>query len=83
VEDHFRDYLEYDIAEMRRLRPHHFFAPHNVARALLQYCYFRPRRELFDDHGCDDSLDEARLPERPPEVHAETYDLWIESPQIA
>jgi hypothetical protein len=83
VEQHFRDYLEYDIPELRRVRTHHFTAPHNIARALLQYKSFRPRGEYFDDHGCDDSLDETRLPERQPEVHSDTYDLWIESPQIA
>jgi|SRR6266571_2372510 len=83
VEQHFRDYLEYDTVELRRTKPHHFYAPHNVARALLQYRYFRARGEYFDDYGSDESLDESRLPPRPPEVHAETYDLWVEPHQIA
>jgi hypothetical protein len=83
VEDHFKYYLEYDIPEVRRLHPHHFSAPDNVARALLQYKYFRPRGQYFDDFGSEDSLDETRLPQRLPDVHADTYDLWVEPFQKA
>ena len=77
VADSFKYHLELDLAYMERNHPDHFREPHNVARAILLYHYFRDHHRWFeDDQG--DYLASRDLPTGPPDGEGDGARLWIE-----
>lgn len=77
VEDNFRDYLRLDIEYMKKNHPDHFSSPHNIARAILIYKYFREEGYIFDEDRYK-SIYEQDLPSRTPDVSGTNYAIWAE-----
>ncbi len=78
VEASFQYHLRLDMDEMKKKHSDHFIAPHNVARAILLYHYFRIWHYFFeDDHW--DYIRQQELPDREPDADGEDYKLWINS----
>ena len=77
VENHFRDYLRLNIDYMKKNHPDHFSAPHNIARAILVYKYFRENGYIFDKDTYN-SISEQDLPIRTPDKSGTNYAIWVE-----
>ena len=76
VEGTFRDHDGLDVDYVQRHHPDHFGAPHNVARAILLYNWFRPHA-LFFEYAGGKVVPESALPQRTPDVEAPSFALWI------
>jgi hypothetical protein len=77
VEESFQYHLGLDLSYMRRHHPDHFTAPHNVARAICLYHYFRPSHRFFEDRDWE-MIARAALPERAPDSSGPAHRLWID-----
>ncbi len=76
IEDSFQYHLGLDLDYMKQNHPDHFWAPHNVSRAILLYHYFRDRHYFFKDGhwdyvGCKD------LPDLEPNSQGKDFKLWV------
>lgn len=76
VEESFQYHLGRDMDEMNKKYSDHFIAPHNVARAILLYNYFRNWHYFFeDDHW--DYVKQQELPVYEPDAKGEDFKLWV------
>src|ERR1700739_2908121 len=80
VEQEFRWHQELDLEYVKKHHPDHFSSPHNVARAILVYHYFR-QNWLFFEQGGWEYLNWRELPDRPPDGEGEVFKLCVEFPE--
>jgi hypothetical protein len=78
VEDSFRYYLGLDLEYIERHHRDHFTEPHNVARAILLYHYFRDRHQFFRDQRFE-YVGSQQVPQRPADAAGDGYELWVDS----
>ena len=77
IERSVRDYLNFDLDEIRRTKPHFFSEPQHCARAILLYRYFRDQSEDFNDRGWA-RISDYELPKRSADRFGNDYELWID-----
>lgn len=81
VEDTFRDHDQLDLEYVKQHHPDHFDAPHNVARAILLYHWFRPHGSFFDyQHG--EVISESTAPSHRPDAEDQSFALWVDTANV-
>lgn len=78
VERSFRDHLRLDVDEMKQSHAGHFTEPHNVARAILLYHYFRLIHTLFEEDRFEYSGPQF-LPDGAPTSQGPGFRVWIDN----
>jgi hypothetical protein len=80
VEQDFQWSLRFDLDYMHSNHPDHFHSPHNVARAILVFHYFRDHHLFFEQEHYS-HITQKDLPQRPPDKEGEDFKLWADFPE--
>ncbi len=77
ISDSFQYHLGLDIEYMKQNHRDHFFEPHNCARAIALYHYFRENFTRFNDSSFE-IISNTKLPSREPDSKGENFSFWYE-----